>query len=134
MYTLVLFGKNINSRRNKFPELTFNGKESCVFLNDCTPAFHPLKSHHLHSCLSPWPSWMVKPSRTASLDSHLLCEDHYFSSSASTSVKVASEFSSHISCHLHVTNPTLLIHSAVSSSPLIQILFLLFPENSGSLS
>lgn len=31
MYTLVPFGKNINSQRDKFPELTFNGKESYVF-------------------------------------------------------------------------------------------------------
>lgn len=100
----------------------------------------------LHTCLSSsqeppptqlpesWPSWVVKPSRTASSNSCLLWEDHYFSSSASTDVKVASDFSSHISCHLHVTNPPLLNHSAVSSSPPIQILFLLFPENSGSLS
>lgn len=92
------------------------------------------KGHHLHSCLSPGP-----PEGCTHLE--LLPPIPSYSERTiifpllqAQNIRVVTNFSTHISCHLDSPNPALLNHDAISSSPMIQILFLFIPVNSTWLS
>lgn len=88
------------------------------------------KGHHLHSCLSPGPpegcTHLELLPRVPSYSERTVI----FPLLQAQNISVVTNFSAHISCHLDSPNPALLNHDAVSSSPMIQILFLFIPVNS----
>lgn len=131
MYTFV--PHHNNTQRNESSKLTFSSlmrEESCIVSNGCPSASHPPGGPPPPRLSESRLSWWYSYPRLPSWDTQVFCKGYHFCLLQAQNIRVVTDFSSHISCHLNLPNPALMSPSAVSSSPLIQILFLFIPVNS----